>query len=88
MNSKNPNQPIIVDSAGVVRFKANEIVRVLLDHGPYDLNTLYVMNFSDDDRNQFAQLIGYSVCEFGDLAYADKERVERADKIAAKMRRG
>ena len=65
----NPIQPLYKDERGVVRFKANAIVRFLLDAGPIDLNKLAVMEFSADDRMQFAQLIGYSLSGFGELGY-------------------
>ena len=65
----NPIQPLYKDECGVVRFKANAIVRFLLDAGPIDLNKLAVMEFSADDRMQFAQLIGYSLSGFGELGY-------------------
>jgi hypothetical protein len=57
----------------VLRFKANAIVRFLLDAGPYDMNTLAMMPFTDEDRRQFAQLIGYSVSGYGDLSYAEDD---------------
>ena len=63
------NQPLEIDKRGVERFKENKIVRMLLDDGPFDMNKLAVMNFSDEDRAQFAQLIGYSVCGYEDLSY-------------------
>ena len=75
-------QPIVLDKDGVVRFKRNEIVRFLLDAGPYDLNKLALMPFSDEDREQLAQLIGYSVSGFGDLSYVSAETVQKADKLA------
>ena len=53
----------------VARFKSNAIVRFLLDRGGFDLNDLAAMEFSDDDQEQFAQLIGYSVDGFCDLPY-------------------
>lgn len=84
-NVNHPDQAVVIDDKGVARFKSNEIVRFLLNHGPYDLNTISKMEFSDDDRNQFAQLIGCSVCEFGELSYAEDERVERADTIAQQL---
>lgn len=34
------------------------------------LNELACMEFTDSDRSQFAQLIGYSVGGYGDLDYA------------------
>ncbi len=80
-----PMQPVQIDPDGVIRFKRNEIVRFLLDAGPYDLNKLAMMKWSDEDREQLAQLIGYSVSGFGDLPYSSKEVVRAADDEAAKL---
>jgi hypothetical protein len=57
---KHPIQPLELDEHGVLRFKSNAIVRHLLDKGGIDLNQLACMDFSDEDRSQFLQLIGYS----------------------------
>lgn len=76
---QHPIQPLIADSAGVVRFKANRIVRYLLDAGPFEMNHLARMSFSDEDREQFAQLIGYSLAGFGELSYVSDETYEKAD---------
>lgn len=51
------------------RFKKNEIVDFLLLHGGHSMNSLATMEFSDADRAQFAQLIGYSVSGWGTLSY-------------------
>jgi hypothetical protein len=64
-----PFQPLITSPAGVVRFKSNSIVSFLLYRGKFDMNDLAVMQFSDEDRSQFAQLIGYSLSGFGELNY-------------------
>lgn len=80
-----PLQPIIVDEQGVARFRRNEIVSFLLDAGPFDMNQLARMLFNDTDREQFAQLIGYSVSGFGELDYASEETVRRADSIADRL---
>lgn len=72
-----PNQPI-VSVARVLRFRQNAIVRHLLDNGPFDLNDLAQLPFSDDDRAQFAQLIGYSVAGWSDLPYVSDEAYARA----------
>jgi hypothetical protein len=80
-----PMQPIVFAEHGVIRFKQNAIVRHLLDYASSrgcSLNELARMDFSDDDRMQLAQLIGYSVSGYGDLSYASRESVERADEIA------
>ena len=73
-----PMQEIVTDAQGTRRFRANPIVRWLLDAGPFDMNTIAVTPFSDEDREQFAQLIGYSVCGFAELSYVSDEAVERA----------
>ncbi len=67
---RHPLQPIEkID--GINRFKKNKIVEFLLDAGHFDMNVLARMDFTDDDRTQFAQLIGYSVSGFGELNYVD-----------------
>jgi hypothetical protein len=68
-DSKHPMQPVMIDKHGVARFKANAIVQFLLDKGPFDLNKLATMPFTNEDREQFAQLIGYSVGGYGELSY-------------------
>ncbi len=77
-----PMQPIVIDEKGVPRFKANAIVQYLLDHGGIDMNKLARLEFSQEDRMQFAQLIGYSVSGFGDLSYAHPAMVLAADTAA------
>lgn len=75
---RHPIQPLVEDEHGVVRFKANAIVRYLLDCGPADMNTLASLPFSREDREQFAQLIGYSLCGFAELDYASEETCSAA----------
>ena len=70
---RHPVQPVVVDENGVERFKGNKIVLFLLRNGGYDMNDLGRMEFSNEDREQFAQLIGYSVSGFGDLSYVSDE---------------
>ncbi len=81
---KNPIQPLANDADGVLRFKANKIVQHLLDsHPTCGLNELARMNFSDDDRQQFAQLIGYSLSGYGSLqSYVDDEAYATAAHMA------
>ncbi len=88
-----PMQPIGLDGydgnehnpGGTARFKQNAIVRSLLDMGPYDLNKLTIMVahglFREEDYVQLMQLIGYSVCGFGELSSSPPEMVQRADAI-------
>ncbi len=73
-----PHQPLGQDEDGVIRFKQNKIVRFLLEMGQFDMNKLAMMNFSNEDRTQFAQLIGYSRSGFGDLSYVSDEAWEVA----------
>ena len=78
-----PIQPISKDESGVPRFKVNKIVRHLLDVGPFDMNDLARMQFSEEDRIQFAQLIGYSLGGFGELSYVSDEVYDSANKMDA-----
>ena len=66
-----PRQHTAPDEHGVTRFKANAIVQYLLDNGPFDMNHLAVQDFSDEDRCQFAQLIGYSESGYETLSYVE-----------------
>lgn len=76
---KHPIQPLLVID-DVVRFKSNRIVRMLLDtHPTMDLNTIAGMGFSNEDRQQLAQLIGYSLSGYGELTdYVTDEAYEAA----------
>ncbi len=75
---KHPIQPLVTDEQGTVRFKANSIVNHLLDNGGINMNDIAVMNFSKEDREQFAQLIGYSWSGACDLSYMSEEVLDAA----------
>ena len=77
-----PMQPLERDAGGTLRFKRNTIVRYLLDHGGIDLNALAALDFSQDDRQHFAQLIGYSLNGFSELPYVDNETFAVAEKLS------
>lgn len=79
-----PLQPLYKDAHGVIRFQANAIVRYLLDEGGIDMNMLAALPFSQADREQFAQLIGYSLSGFSELSYVRDETYERAAEKARK----
>ena len=79
---RHPIQPLALDDRGVLRFKRNAIVEYLLDKGPFDMNHLAVQDFSNEDREQFAQLIGYSLLGFGDLNYASSETCSMAEEMS------
>ena len=71
-NPKHPVQPLQMEN-GVLRFKRNKIVEHLLDKGGIDMNDIARLDFSQEDREQFAQLIGYSHSGSGDLGYVSDE---------------
>jgi hypothetical protein len=83
--SKHPMQPVEKNSDGVIRFKPNKIAQFLLgwssDHG-MSLNDLARLPFDDEEREHFAQLIGYSVSGFGELSYVSKQAIAEADAKA------
>jgi hypothetical protein len=85
-----PIQPLAKDKSGVLRFKENKIVSDLLDlaskHG-LSLNDIAYRDYSNEDRQQLAQLIGYSLCGYSELqsyvddaAYAAAEAKSRGSK--------
>jgi hypothetical protein len=69
---KNPIQPLSKDAQGTLRFKKNAIVDYLLEWSKQrglGLNELAAMDFTQDDREQFWQLIGYSLSGYGELSF-------------------
>lgn len=80
-----PMQPVVLDKEGVARFQENAIVRYLLDFATSrgaSLNELAMLPFSDEDRRQLAQLIGYSVGGYSELGYVDNASCRRAMRKA------
>ncbi len=77
--SRHPIQPLENDGDGVIRFKQNRIVRTLLDKGSIDLNDLARMGFDNEDHEQFAQLIGYSLGGLAELDYVSDETYDMAE---------
>jgi hypothetical protein len=85
---KQPMQPLVVDPNGVVRFRENRIVSRLYDYCQergFGMNELCQMEFSAEDRTQFAQLIGYSLCGFHELPYVSDEDALAASAEARKI---
>lgn len=83
---KHPVQPVVMDDHGVHRYKENAIVSYLLDKLPDGLNTLAMMNvFSDEDFEQLAQLIGYSVSGANDLNFVSDRVAEVGLARSAKL---
>lgn len=81
-----PTQPTVQDDRGVLRFRQNAIVRFLLDAGPFNLEKLATMPFSDEDRAQFSQLIGYSVGGYSDLFYVEEHPIGHSPMAADRYR--
>lgn len=81
-----PMQPIVM-VGDVVRFQPNAIVRWLLDNQRIDLNEIavHLKTFPVSDREQFWQLLGYSVSGYGDLSFVRRKTIDRADAKAAKV---
>ncbi len=84
-----PMQAVEWDGKGVIRFRANPIVRYLLDEAGakgLDLNHLARvserMGWTREDHEHFAQLIGYSISGWGELSYV----TDRAWGIAQERR--
>lgn len=83
--AKHPIQPLVTDSHGIIRFHKNQIVRDLLDHASQhgmSLNTIACVNYSQEDRQQLAQLIGYSHSGYGELSYVDDASFAIASEMA------
>lgn len=83
MNTQ-PMQPLELDDRGRTRFAPNAIVMFLLDNGPFDMNQIAARNFTQRDREQFAQLIGYSLRGFHELSYVSDSTALRASQAARK----
>jgi hypothetical protein len=82
--NSHPIQPLVTTESGVVRFKENRIVNHICEvaekHGT-GMNELARMDFSKEDREQFAQLIGYSASGFCTLSYVQPETILAVDKM-------
>lgn len=94
-----PMQPVAEDKHGVVRFRSNKIVRELLDRDTErgrtypdypartdgGLNWIGEQDFPQADEEQFAQLIGYSICGYHELSYVSDESAARASALAREV---
>lgn len=88
---KHPMQTIEFDAEGIIRFRQNKIVRDLLDHCQkhgLDLNQIATRDYTQADREQLAQLIGYSVSGYNELSYVSDGTCEVANELAEQLRNG
>lgn len=82
---EHPIQPLAKDENGTIRFKENAIVSHLLDWAQtrgMGLNEMASMDFSQNDREQFAQLTGYSLGGFSELSYVRDTTYAAAAQMA------
>lgn len=82
---KQPIQPLYTDKSGILRFRSNPIVEHLLRVAPIGINELAKMSFEDNDREQFAQLIGYSLDGFEELWYTSPSTCQAAEMMSKGM---
>lgn len=75
-------QPIVIDESGRKRFKANAIIDYLWGAGAIDMNRLARIPFPQDDREQFYQLIGYSIGGYCELSMVSDESKDAAEAAA------
>jgi len=79
-------QPLVTAPNGVVRFQENSVVIYLLDEASAgrkcDMNSLACQDFPAEDREQFAQLIGYSLSGFSELSYVRDETYAKAAHLS------
>lgn len=81
-----PDQPIYMDDEGTIRFVANSFVEYLLRSASFSLHDLMlIVPASKAEREQFAQLIGYSVAGYGDLSYVSQDSRSRNNARADEL---
>lgn len=85
---RQPMQPVQWDGKGVVRFKANAIVKHLFKYGGIDMSAIAMLpGISREDHEQFAQLTGYSVSGWMSLGYVSDAAKWRAQGREAELLR-
>ncbi|HSX22394.1 MAG TPA: hypothetical protein VLE97_06415 [Gaiellaceae bacterium] len=71
----------------IVRYVVDNAAHVVATHpmhaGRLDLNKIVTLPFPQEDREQFAQLMGYSICGYHELSYVSDESAAEAS-IAAR----
>jgi hypothetical protein len=84
--NKHPIQPLYLSEDGVMYFKQNKIITYLFESGKLDLNEIAVMDFSNEDQQQIAQLVGYSLSGYGDLSYVDDDAYAVAQRMSEEVK--
>lgn len=78
---KHPRQPLVIVN-GIVRFKGNAIVMRLFHENKIDLNEISRWDVSEEDIEQFWQLLGYSTAGYGELSIIRPEVIASVDAEA------
>jgi len=80
---RNPMQPMTTNQDGYHYFKANEIVKYILIASQVNIDEILCdPKFTDDDKRQFMQLVGFSLNRYGDMSCVDTEAYEIASVMA------
>lgn len=80
----------VVNDNGVLRFKANTVVRELMNRARYgkcDLNDLIGLNLPIADWEEFHQLIGYSLSGYQDISFFSDESKDAAHALQESFRK-
>lgn len=80
---RHPMQPIVFDDKGVLRFKADNIVKEIIEQYPFDPVTNSEQFASD--YQQILQLMGVTVDDYCSMPYVSKRSKHKARKKAAEL---
>lgn len=84
-----PLQPVICDSNGTHRFRANALVQYLYDWAQprgCGMNELHMLpGIPVEDWEQFAALTGYSISGFSELSYVRNSTYEAAARASERL---
>lgn len=85
MSAAHHLQALYRDRDGIVRFRHNAIVQHLVERLPGGLNRLFARGhaWSQDDVDQFYQLIGYSLAGYEELSLVSDAAKETANAVVA-----
>lgn len=78
---EHPIQPLTKGTGEILRFKENEIIRMLELTGKINLNEIVGEDFSDEDKQQLMQLLGYSLSGYADLPFVTDKAVANAEEL-------
>jgi hypothetical protein len=85
VGKKQPMQPIVVADDGVVRFQANKVIEWIVDSGKVSLDDVAMLKVPVGDKEQFWQMLGYSVSGYGGLLFVRRKTRLKASSKAARV---